>query len=513
MNIDEKTIKEALLKGERVTLECKKAKSEVPKELWNTYSAFANTIGGLILLGVEEHRKETDPAKRFEIIGVDNHQKILTDFWNTINSDKVNENILVEKDVEVVDLDGKKIVCIHVPMADFRMKPIYLNGNVYKGTYRRNHEGDYHCTERQVRAMIRDSFEDGNDGILIEHYNMDDIDLDTLHRYRTLFRVWNNDHVWNEVDDKTFLRNLGGYIVNREEGKEGLSMAGLMMFGKGLPIRERFDNFRMDYLNFCNLIGEERYSDRLTYDGRWENNLYQFFSIVLPKMTFDLPRPFRMEGLQRVDDTPQHKAVREAFTNSIIHADLMMDAGILRIEKHDDRLCFRNPGLLRLPIEQIYEGGNSKARNPRIQNMLRMVGFGENIGSGFPKIIAAWKETGWGEPELKNKIEVDEVELVLPVSAVTTNVVKDVVKDVVKELTDRQQVILKLLALDPTMSAKAISEKISEKTSEKTSEKFTVTDRTIESDLAHLKKIGILTREGGRKDGKWVIVIENKEAT
>ena len=330
---------------------------------------------------------------------------------------------------------------------------------------------------------------------------MDDIDLDTLHRYRTLFRVWNNDHVWNEVDNKTFLRNLGGYIVNREEGKEGLSMAGLMMFGKGLPIRERFDNFRMDYLNFSNLIGEERYSDRLTYDGRWENNLYQFFSIVLPKMTFDLPRPFRMEGLQRVDDTPQHKAVREAFTNSIIHADLMMDAGILRIEKHDDRLCFRNPGLLRLPIEQIYEGGNSKARNPRIQNMLRMVGFGENIGSGFPKIIAAWKETGWGEPELKNKIEVDEVELVLPVLASTTNVVKDVVKDVVKELTDRQQVILGLIKENPSLSAIEMSQKTD------------MVTRTIQRDLASLHEKGILTREGGRKDGKWVIIIENKEAT
>ena len=70
--------------------------------------------------------------------------------------------------------------------------------------------------------------------------------------------------------------------------------------------------------------------------------------------------------------------------------------------------------------------------------MLRMVGFGENIDSGFPKIIAAWKEAGWSEPELKNKIKVDEVELVLPVSAATTNVVKDVVKDVVKKLTDRQ---------------------------------------------------------------------------
>ena len=52
--MDEKTIRETLLKGERVTLECKKAKAEVPKSIWQTYSAFANTIGGLILLGVDE---------------------------------------------------------------------------------------------------------------------------------------------------------------------------------------------------------------------------------------------------------------------------------------------------------------------------------------------------------------------------------------------------------------------------------------------------------------------------
>jgi predicted HTH transcriptional regulator len=44
-----------------------------------------------------------------------------------------------------------------------------------------------------------------------------------------------------------------------------------------------------------------------------------------------------------------------------------------------------------------------------------MIGFGENVGSGFPKIIAAWKETNWGEPQLLNKLDVDEVELILPV--------------------------------------------------------------------------------------------------
>ena len=194
------------------------------------------------------------------------------------------------------------------------------------------------------------------------------------------------------------------------------------MFGKGLAIRDRFANFRMDYLDMSHLVGDERYHDRLTYDGLWENNLYQFFRIVSPKVQFDLPRPFKLEkGGKRNDDTPQHEAVREAFTNAIIHCDLMMDAGILRIEKHDDRLCFRNPGLLKLPVEAIYRGGNSKARNPKIQNMLRMIGFGENVGSGFPKIIAAWKETNWGEPQLMNKLDVDEVELVLPVPSVKSS--------------------------------------------------------------------------------------------
>ena len=496
--MDKHDIFKLLSKGERVTLECKKAQNAVPNSLWSTYSAFANTIGGTILLGVFENLKEKDRQKRFQFVGVEDPQKIVTDFWNIINSNKVNENILNDGDVEVVNVDGVRIVCIHVPQADWQLKPIYLNDNIYKGTYRRNHEGDYHCTERQVRAMIRDSFEDGNDGILVEHYDMNDIDLDTLHRYRTLFRVWNTDHVWNEADDKFFLRSLGGYIIDRDSGKEGLSMAGLMMFGKGLSIRERFDHFRMDYLNFCNLIGEERYSDRLTYDGRWENNLYQFFSIVLPKMTFDLPRPFRMEGMQRVDDTSQHKAVREAFTNAIIHADLMLESGILRIEKHDDRLCFRNPGLLRLPIEQIYEGGNSKARNPRIQNMLRMVGFGENIGSGFPRIIAAWKDANWGEPELRNKIELDEVELVLPVPVATANVVKDVVKDVVKEVSERQNVIIKLIEDNPTLSASEMSQKTG------------MVLRTIQRDLADLHEKGMLTREGGRKEGKWIILKSQK---
>ena len=80
----------------------------------------------MILLGIEENRKETDIRKRFQIICVDDAQKIVNDFWNTINSDKVNDNILGSSDVDTVEINGVQIVCIHVPQADWRIKPIYL---------------------------------------------------------------------------------------------------------------------------------------------------------------------------------------------------------------------------------------------------------------------------------------------------------------------------------------------------------------------------------------------------
>lgn len=99
-------------------MEAKLAKTDVPKSVWMSYSAFANTMGGTILLGVSEDLKEKDLAKRFRIEGVDDAERIRKDFWNTINSNKVSANILTDSDVEVIDVDGKHVVCIHVPMAD-----------------------------------------------------------------------------------------------------------------------------------------------------------------------------------------------------------------------------------------------------------------------------------------------------------------------------------------------------------------------------------------------------------
>ena len=408
-------IKDLMLYGERINIEYKEAAGDLPKSLWETYSAFANTIGGVIVLGIKEHRNRYE-EDRFEIKGVADADKMLKSFWDTINSDKVSRNILFDDDVECIDYEGKTLIAIHVPMANYTMRPVYINKNLLSGSFKRNYEGDYHCTDEEVKSMLRDANENGNDGLMLENYDMNDIDLPTLHAYRNHFKISNLDHVFNHLDDKEFLRNMGGMTTDRITRREGLTMAGLMMFGKGLPVRDRFDNIRMDYIDKTNLIGDSRWSDRLTYDGTWENNLFNFFTRVMPKLTADLKRPFKLEGMERIDDTPVHKAVREAMTNMIIHADLFI-TGVLKVEKHDKEFLFSNPGSLKLPIEDIMNGGNSKARNPRIQNMLRMIGFGDNIGSGYPTILRAWKDEHWRKPTLIDRTELRQVDLIMPMTS------------------------------------------------------------------------------------------------
>ena len=62
--------------GERISFECKKCENQIPKSVWETYSSFANTVGGIIVLGITEHIEEPDQTKRFEITGVNNPKKL-----------------------------------------------------------------------------------------------------------------------------------------------------------------------------------------------------------------------------------------------------------------------------------------------------------------------------------------------------------------------------------------------------------------------------------------------------
>lgn len=126
MNMQE--LKQLIYLGEKVDIECKKAENSVPRTAYESYSAFANTKGGYIILGVKEDKTKVIPEERFWIQGIENPLRQKEDFWNTINSNKVNVNLLKDEDVEVVEDEGISLIVIHVPRAGYNMRPVYVGG-------------------------------------------------------------------------------------------------------------------------------------------------------------------------------------------------------------------------------------------------------------------------------------------------------------------------------------------------------------------------------------------------
>ena len=379
--------------NESYDLEFKSAKGGLPRSLWESYSAFANSEGGTIILGVSEK----DNYCYLDGLGEDVVRKWLDDFWNQINNkEKVSVNLLTAKDVRIEKVkDDINVLIIRVPPASFRYRPVYIGTDMLKGTYRRDHTGDYRCMPEEVKRMLADSLPDKPDSLVLEHSTIEDLDLPTLDQYRNILRSVKPMHPFLTLDNLPFLQRLGAWKVNRATGTYGLTAAGLLMFGKTQSIQEFFPDYHVDYQEISNQ--GSRWIDRIYPDGTWEANLFQFFHRVWPKLSFSLPKPFLLENGRRRDEGAIHEALREAFANSIIHADYRGQGGIV-IKKYPDRFLFVNPGYMLVPLEQYYKGGCSVPRNTTIQTMFSLLGYGEKAGSGSLRIMSAWASAHWRKP-------------------------------------------------------------------------------------------------------------------
>ena len=305
-------------------LEVKRAAAVLPDILWSTYSSMANSSGGVILLGVAEKNDGS-----FMTTGMKNAEKLLKDFWNTINNrQKVSTNLLSDNDILTYEVGEDVILAIHVPRARREDKPVHINQDLFGGTFRRNGEGDYHCTKNEIKAMLRDQTEETSDMKML---------------------------------DPTI-----------------------------------------------------RWTDRLqSGSGDWTGNLFDFFFRVYSRMTKDLKVPFRLEGITRIDDTPVHKALREALANCLVNTDFFVPRGIV-IKKDADTIILENPGYIRTGKEQMLKGGISDPRNKALMKMFNLIGIGERAGSGVPDIYAVWDSQGWRKPIVKEEYTPDRTILILP---------------------------------------------------------------------------------------------------
>ncbi|MCG9624210.1 putative DNA binding domain-containing protein [Vibrio mediterranei] len=431
-------------------IECKRAKSAAPKDMWSTYSAFANTYGGTIFLGITENDDGT-----FEVTGVNDADKIKKDIFNNLSNPQCVSVNLFEGDpdkfVQELNANGKTIIRVTVPRANRKQKPVFIKNNPKTGTYMRGHEGDSHVSDEALQHMFSEKGTEPRDSLVLASFGMEDLDSATLKKYRQHFQIRSPEHRFNDLDDRNFLIRIGAWKRDRNTNEEGLTLAGLLMFGQDIAIKDYISHYHLDYIERENASRSSRYIDRVTLDGSWSGNLYDFYLIVYKKLTTDLKVPFKLESDQRSDFTPVHEAIREALVNTLAHADFSSSKPII-IVKRPDMFGFLNPGLMRIPPEQAMIGGDSDCRNAAIHDIFRMVGLSERMGSGVNQIFSNWSTQHWQKPKLyENTTErngeifeqtVLELKMVSLVPSETINRLETVFGDKFNALNELERLIL-----------------------------------------------------------------------
>lgn len=440
--------------AEYFEIEYKSGKDGLPKDLWKSYSAFANTNSGIIVIGVSEKRD----SFTIEGLSEDQIETYKKHFWNDCNNpNHVSRNLLSNNDIKVIEVKDKKLLVIRVPFAARTERPVYLTKNPFGNTYKRNHEGDYRCTDEEVKRMLADSSAElKRDSIILEHFTTNDLDTTSVKQFRQLFISSKPDHPWHALDNLELFKKLGAYRVDRKTKVEGVTLAGILMFGTSDSLREQdlVPDFFPDFREKLSSDPKIRWTDRIYPDGAWECNLLQFYLKVWPKLSSTLPKPFQLDKDKRVDETPTHIALREAFVNALVHTDYSLSGNIV-VELDTEKFVFSNPGTLLVSLQQYYAGGISECRNPALQQMFMLIGRAEKAGSGVDKIMTGWQESHWRRPFLEIESQPDRVKLTLPMFSVIPEVVLDelnAIYDDVSNLTPDELTALSFCQIEGSIS-------------------------------------------------------------
>lgn len=366
---------------ENIEIEYKKAQNSIPESLWETYSAFANTKGGTIILGIDE--KASPPIQ-----GIQNAQKMYDDLLNQFNNpQKISYNLISDSDISIINTtDGKELIIINVREAPYQSKPVFLKNDI-RQTYIRLGEGDRLAKPDQLKYLITISQED-IDSEILPNFDINDLNPETLKRYQMLLVKQNQRY--GEMSFEEMLISIGAYKKDRNgDGNYKLTTGGLLFFGKYNSIVDRFPHFQLDYFEKDSSLNS-RWIDRIsTGDASYpELNIFDFFTIVMEKLSATTKDSFTLdENYTRMPFKKDiEESLREALVNSLMHSYYDSDFPI-KISAFPDYYEFHNPGNMRVTVEEFIKGNTSSIRNPIISTFLRRVGISEKAGSGGPKIF------------------------------------------------------------------------------------------------------------------------------
>jgi len=365
------TVSELLSQNEGKTLEFKRNLSS-PKNILKNVVAFANTAGGIILIGVDDETRKpvgvADPLEEEERL------------CNMI-ADAVTPRVV--PNVEMTTVDGKTILLVEVFLSSLRPHWLKAEGpedGVYVRLGSSNRQAD-----RELIAELRRSVEGISfDEMPMPELSIDDLDLDAARRSFAGIRDLNEQAL------------LTLKLLVRDQGKTIPSKGGMLLFG-----RDRTFHFPDCWIQCGRFIGTDK--ARIFDHIEIKEPLPQSVDSIMLFLKKHAMRGADFSNVRRRDvwSIPL-EALREAVINALVHADWSQRGGPVRVAFFDDRIEIENPGILPpgITVEEMKQGV-SKIRNPVIARVFRELNLIEQWGSGVPRIFSQVAAQGFPEPFIR----------------------------------------------------------------------------------------------------------------
>ena len=375
--MNKQKIKNLIEKGESQTLEFKKSLAE-KNEILETISAFANTEGGNIYVGVEENRNGSIK----EVIGINTKGKIIEYLVSEI---KQNTDPVIFPSVKVENIQNRKILLIKIQ--ENPIKPVFAKGKIYRRVGRTNQK----LSSLEIRELTRESIDYNFTELICKECGIEDVDEKKIKKFIEKAKEERNSNI--EYKSKENFLEKTRLLIDK-----GLNYSAILLFGKEpqkfvLQSEVRCGRFKG--------IKPLEFEDMEVISGTLIEQLERVMEFIKRNLkmeaTFD-------EGIERREKWEYPLlAVKEGVTNAICHRDYSSNANV-QVRIFDDRLEIWNPGNLPkgLTVEKLKSRHESKPKNKLIAKCFFLIKYIEHWGTGTNRMIELCLKHGLPEPEFED---------------------------------------------------------------------------------------------------------------
>lgn len=465
MNLEQ--IKSLLKTGENIGVEFKRCGNGIESDTYETVCSFANRFGGDIFCGVLDDGS-------IQGLNENSLQSTIKNFISII-SDATMFNPTLFLIPEVIEIEGKKILHIHVPVSS--------EVHTYKRViYDRINESDVKVTSTSRIASLyirkQNIFTEQK---VYKYVQIDDLrsDIISLCRQRAINK--RSDHPWRNLSDMELLKSAKLYTEDYETGEKGFNLAAILLLGKDEVIGSVCPAYKTDAL--VRKVNLDRYDDREII----QTNLIESYDLLINFARKHLNDKFFMEETQTV--SLRDKIVREMISNILMHREFT-SSYIAKFVIEENKMYTENACRASKQEKLTPENFIPISKNPIIASFFTNIGNADELGSGTRNIFKYTKLYSGTIPEI---LEDDIFKIIVPLNnnySFDANTKKE--SETKIHLSVNQEKILQEIKNDSSVTAKILSEKIG------------ISERKIQNNLKFLKEKNLISRIGGNKNGKWI---------